>query len=283
MEQFLYTIVRYSPLSETGEFANIGIVMAGPETGFFDFRLKARKHKRITDFFHTLTPELYRTGVRNIKDELERMKRVASVGRGQTSFDFPEANLPKLFFQDLLRRREGIIRFGETRLIMTDAPEQEIDRLFRYYVESDFVTPQLAEALLVKEIRTQLNDWGVAKSYAEHRLGGPVYTRSFPFVKMVDGQATAVIKPLSFKKERAETIIEHANTWSYALRRLRDEGTLPGDALVPLEVPTVDDLRKIEAMNEAADMIKESGFDTVRHDDWAKIRSYVDRHEVAIF
>ena len=45
-----YAIVRFLPYLETGEFANVGIVMLCPDAGFFDFKL-LRHVRRITAFF----------------------------------------------------------------------------------------------------------------------------------------------------------------------------------------------------------------------------------------
>ena len=38
-----YTLVRLLPQADAGEFANIGVVLACPETGYFGFRLMKRK------------------------------------------------------------------------------------------------------------------------------------------------------------------------------------------------------------------------------------------------
>ena len=38
---YRYAIVQFQPYSETGEFANVGVVLVCPETGFFDFKLQA--------------------------------------------------------------------------------------------------------------------------------------------------------------------------------------------------------------------------------------------------
>jgi len=34
-----YALLRFRPFAETGEFANVGIVMLAPEARFFGFRL----------------------------------------------------------------------------------------------------------------------------------------------------------------------------------------------------------------------------------------------------
>ena len=50
-------VVRFLPYPETEEFVNIGVVMACPETGTFDFRIETRRRERITGFFPELEAE----------------------------------------------------------------------------------------------------------------------------------------------------------------------------------------------------------------------------------
>ena len=53
-----YTLVRLLPQSDSGEFANMGVVVACPALGFFDFRLITR-YRRITQFFEEFNRELF--------------------------------------------------------------------------------------------------------------------------------------------------------------------------------------------------------------------------------
>ena len=48
-----YALLRFRPFVETGEFANVGVVLLAPEARFFGFRL-LKRYGRITQFFHQL-------------------------------------------------------------------------------------------------------------------------------------------------------------------------------------------------------------------------------------
>jgi len=48
-----YALLRFRPFVETGEFANVGVVMLAPEARFFGYRL-LKRYGRITQFFHQL-------------------------------------------------------------------------------------------------------------------------------------------------------------------------------------------------------------------------------------
>ncbi len=39
-----YAILRFLPYTETGEFANVGVVLACPATGYFGFKLETRRY-----------------------------------------------------------------------------------------------------------------------------------------------------------------------------------------------------------------------------------------------
>ncbi|WP_051927693.1 DUF3037 domain-containing protein [Ruegeria halocynthiae] len=259
MEQFLYTIVRYAPLSETGEFANIGVVLACPKSGYFNFELKTRKYARITHFFNGLDKNLYRAAASNLKLELKRMRYATLGEHGQMTLDFPEASLPRLFLQELLRKREGVIRFSNARMSIAEDPDVELQRLYKYYVDKDFVTPMYAEQIMEREIRGKLKKWHVSNDYVERRITDGVYGRRFPFVKISGDRAVSVIKPISLAQERPESIIEHANKWSFALKRFQKAGKLPTDIFLPVKQPVLQDSTRNDAYHEALQMLRNTG------------------------
>ena len=74
-----YTIVRFLPYAETGEFANVGVVLACPATGYFDTRLLPTKNtRRITDFFDRLDKPIYRESLIYLGEEMERIREALS-------------------------------------------------------------------------------------------------------------------------------------------------------------------------------------------------------------
>ena len=71
-----YAIVRFAPFVETGEFANVGIIMMAPKQRFFAFELELKRYGRITRFFEDVDAKLYRKTLYNLKAELERVADV---------------------------------------------------------------------------------------------------------------------------------------------------------------------------------------------------------------
>ena len=49
-----YAIVRFMPFIETGEFANVGVVMFAPQARYFGFKLLVNRQARVTNFFEQL-------------------------------------------------------------------------------------------------------------------------------------------------------------------------------------------------------------------------------------
>ena len=67
-----YAIARFRPYRETGEFANIGVVLICPQLDYFGYTFETRKHKRITDFFPELDLEIFKAGLAGQLKELGR-------------------------------------------------------------------------------------------------------------------------------------------------------------------------------------------------------------------
>ncbi len=259
MDTFLYTIVRFAPFSETGEFANIGIVLISPSVNYFDFKIQRRKYGRVTSFFGEVHPHVYRSAVRNLFDELNRMRSATTRERTQLALNFGEKSLTNLLLQEITRKKEGVVRFSEVRMVLAKDAEAELDRLYRYYVDREFATPQYIEQVMEKEVRSSLKTLGLSERYTEARLQDGVYQARFPFVELQDGAALYVIKPISLSQERPESIIEHGNKWSYAVHRLTKAGKIRGPVLFPIRAPETGDDRRYSAFREACEMLRTSG------------------------
>jgi hypothetical protein len=156
-----YALLRFRPFAETGEFANVGIVLLAPEARFFGFRLLNR-YGRITQFFKELDKKVYLNGRDLFKEELERFA----------------AQLRKLL------------------------------------------------------VRAQ-----VADNYRPEKLGDADFAVNFPFVRMTEGHADRVIKPLYLAQNDTTKIITHGGQWVDKIRRLRKRQALPERVLFPVTAP----------------------------------------------
>jgi hypothetical protein len=122
---FKYSIILFLPYPETGEFANIGIVLYVPALQRLVYKLlNPSQHERITHFFQPLTQDLFGNIVQIIRDELERIQKLLA----QTTLMDAEP------YNELIRPREDIIRYSENRVIVSTSPENTVAELFEYYV-----------------------------------------------------------------------------------------------------------------------------------------------------
>ncbi|MCA1931295.1 DUF3037 domain-containing protein [Rheinheimera sp.] len=112
---YQYAIVRFLPFAETGEFANIGIVLCRPDNGVFDFQLIAAPSVRIQQFFPQLDNTLLPNAVALLTNELTRIQQLAEQ---QSSTQLLAT------FQELIRPREQLLRYSGLRSIYTEKNAQ---------------------------------------------------------------------------------------------------------------------------------------------------------------
>jgi hypothetical protein len=237
-----YAIVRFLPYLETGEFANVGIVMLCPDAGFFEFKLL--KHvRRITAFFEELDAGIYRRAANDFRLELKRIRNWLA-HQHQNSMD---VELARHLFSELTRPREAMMRFEGVRVVLADDPAQQFDDLFGHYVERNFATKAYQEQLLVKNVRRVLVDAKLEKQYRPETLGDTAaYHTHFPFVHREGDRADKAIKPLHLAHEDPAQIYDHGWAWLGKVEKLRALKLLPEQVLFPVQGPAETDGERFE-------------------------------------
>lgn len=241
-----YAIVRFLPYLETGEFANVGIVMLCPEAGFFDFRMLARG-RRITAFFDKLDAGIYRRAASDFKLELTRIRNWLA---HQT--DRPmDVELARHLFGELTRQREAMLRFDDVRVVLAADPAQQLEELFGHYVDRNFATKEYHEQILERSVRKVLADANLNKQYKAETLGdAATYHAKFPFVHREGDRAVKAIKPLFLAHDDPAQIFEHGWMWFGKVGKLRNLNLLPENVLFPVEGPTEDQGGRYEVFQE---------------------------------
>lgn len=229
-----YAIVRFLPYTETGEFANVGIVLMCPEAAYFDFRL-LRPVRRITAFFEELDAAIYRRAREDFKKELERLREYLNKEAVHHAGANPAWHE---IFKELTRPREAMLYFDATRVMLTDDPQRQLEALFAHYVHRNFANKEYQEAQLELHIKNALKAANLIKTYKPETLGDKnVFHVRFPFVKMVDEKPVRVIKPLHLGHDDPTQIYEHGWAWIGKIDKLRDLKQLPDDVLFTVKGP----------------------------------------------
>lgn len=245
-----YAIVRFAPYVETGEFANVGILMMAPKLSYFGFKLETRRHGRITRFFEELNPKLYREALQTLQEELQRAHDVLKAHGFDSHRKVTDSDFARHLFSEIVRPRESIVRFSESRLVLADDPEEKLKELFAFYVERNFVTKEYEESVLEKGVREWLTQAQIGQRFQRMAIGDDEYQATFPFVEQRDDRPVKVIKPLHLAQDKPSKIIDHGGSWLFRIEELRRRNRLPDKVLFTVAGPEDSHDRRQRAFEE---------------------------------
>ncbi|HQQ70703.1 MAG TPA: DUF3037 domain-containing protein [Alicycliphilus sp.] len=235
-----YAVVQFAPYRETGEFANAGVVLLCPTTGYFGYKLQTQRARRITDFFDELPREIYMRAIKAMGEELQRVAQVvANIPPGHGRSD-----ALRHIFDSLTHPREAMVRFGTPRAVMTADPAAELERQFGHCVERSFVTPEYVERTMEKRIKQLLNTLPLAAPFGPQRVGDDAFHANFSLVQQQGDVLTKIIKPLRLNQDAPVEIYEHGDAWLQKIKRLRVRNLLPEAVLVAVKPPEPTDTKR---------------------------------------
>lgn len=274
MKKFVchYALLRFRPFVETGEFANVGVVLMAPDAGFFGYRLLTH-YSRITRFFHQLDRGVYLRGKGLFKQEIDRfaadLRRLA-LGDGHGTVNLPLAGQ---LFTEFVRPREAMLQFDDQRIALADDPQAKLDALFDHYIERNFVTREYQERLLETMVRKLLVGRQLGAAYRAEKVGNPEFTVNFPFVHRHDGRADRIIKPLYLAQDDSTKLLTHGGQWVDKVRRLRKRNALPEAVLFPVKAPA-QDTKPYQAFEEIREDLQATGVTVVAANDEESILQF---------
>ena len=269
-----YAIVRFVPYAETGEFANVGIVLVCPKTGHFDFKLQTRKYARITAFFPDLDGDFYRNTVYTIESELERIRQ------GVEMLDEPNRpdDLRNLFVQ-LVHPREAMIRFSDPRALLTEDPAQALVELFDHYVNHDFATKEYIENTMTRRLQRILSELQLVVPFRPAKLGDEVVHATFQLVQTQHDTPLKIIKAFNLNQQDPNDIYAHGDVWVPRIKRLRERGFLPEKTLFTVGLPSQEDAKRYMASQEVVNaLLQDAQIDVIPHDAEEQIKRFAVAH-----
>lgn len=238
-----FAVIQFLPYPETGEFVNVGIVLACAPAGYLDFRIVQRR-MRVTKFFPELDAQIYSVGLRCLKEELLFHRSVENETHRNLIFpEFRAAFLEK--FRNVVRPRESLFRFSEIKTTLANDPKSALQKAMEHYVERQFATTkEYQETIMTNRLRGLFKTHGLASLYHPVSLGNETYQVNFPLVQMDGNVALKAIKPLDLDKPDSTKILEHGDTWINRVQRLEKIGRFPKQMLFTVRAPEGDGLRR---------------------------------------
>lgn len=235
-----YSIIRFLPYRETGEFVNIGVVLSCPELGFFDYRIEYSKRKRVSDFFPELNPAILQDATKHTIKELHRFRSVTS--DSGSSYLFSKEMVSQ--FQEITKPRESLINFGETGTVLSGDPASTLKALFDDAVRRRFAQErEYQETAMTRRLSKYMAEWNLSRIYRRIPVGNEDYRVIFPFVYCEDQSPIKAIKPLDLDKPDSSGIYDHGDDWIAKVRRLDRTGSVTPKILFAAKMPEVDSAR----------------------------------------
>jgi hypothetical protein len=268
-----YAIARFRPYRETGEFANVGVVLLCPQLDFFGHTFERRKHKRITDFFPELDFDIFKTGLVGLLKELTRV-----AGPNDETRQFvtdAEARMRIAAFKELVRTRESLFHFSEIGTVLADDPKAKLAELFDFYIKRQFAHDrEYQEIIMRRRLGDFLQRVNLARFYKQdQRIGDDNYHVVLPFVHFEGNTPRKAIKPLHMDKPLTTDIYRHGDAWVSTVRRLLQINRLPEDFLFAVRYPAANAKGQAAAQDICSELEK-LGTKTVPFADTEAIRRF---------
>ena len=262
-----FAIIRFVHNAKTQEFANIGIILIHPKSGYFDFKIEDND-TRLRKFFHSFDPLIYKNVVKALGEELKRIKEDAEYSNP----DNIRAN-----FEHLTRPREGSIRVVFGGVTVAEDYKKELDQLYKYYIGYSPIkkTPQ---AELSDYIQTLVRNISGETIFKKSVIGEDSdFSITIPLVQKINDEITKIINPI-FLAQRRSTDIYHASDKSLtSINRLRERGYISERTkiLFAYEEPEQPSARQTEALSAVLEDLKKHQIEVASKQERGKIESFV--------
>lgn len=252
-----YSIVRFQPFVETGEFANVGVVIFAPAARYFGFKLLINRYARVTNFFEQMDARVFRTAMRTFREELQRVAEMLKPMGTDRRLKVLDKDAALGLWGEIIRPRETMLRFSESRLVMAADVKAKLQELFAFYVERNFATREYQEQILDRGVRGWLRAAELQDRFFQARVGNDEYHAQFPFVELDGERPIKIIKPLNLGYPDASRIIDHGGQWAVRVNALRRRNLLPERVLFAVDGPNDNSARgkaKGEVVAELEDL-----------------------------
>jgi hypothetical protein len=272
-----YAPVRFLPYRDVGEFINVGVVVHCPPTDFFGYRLVPQKRTaRVTGFFPELEAKFFKAAMQGLARELRRVQSAHRPLPAKEQVAPQMAKEQMRRFLEVVRRREGLLHFGDVGTLMANTPEEALEALFGRFVERQFAHKrEYQEIIMRNRLADFLRDWKLVQHYEMNKPVGDVdFHVVMPFVHYDEGVPAKVIKPLDLNKVETSEIYLHGGAWVKNIERLKNRKHLPPAVVFTVRFP--DTGKRMMAAQEICNEFRQLGVEPVEFDSPSQLRSAVE-------
>lgn len=271
-----YAPVRFLPYREVGEFVTVGVVLHCPQTDFFGYRLvPPRRTGRVTGFFPELDANVFKAALQGTARELARVQAYHSVSPGdEVPTVVAQAQMQR--FRELIRRREGVLHFGDPGTLMGETPQAALAELFSRFVDRQFAQKrEYQETVMRNRLIGFLRQWNLSHHYIVNQtVGDDDFHVVMPFVHYEGEVVDKVIKPLDLDKAESSDVYHHGGAWVKNMERLKGRDRMPRAVVFAVQLPKIG--KPLAAAKTICDELERLGVNPVEFNNTQKIRSAVE-------
>lgn len=265
MRKYLYSIVRFRPFVELGEFANIGVLVIDVDSGNMGFRMAPNKFTRIEKFFGKANYEAYRNVIGYITNEIRRFTSSAPL--------IDDQNKEYEFLQFIKEKESSVIFSKPIMRLYSGELDSLVDILYGIYISRDIENTENIEALFTKNLRIIINQTG-NKNFKKFRIDDNILPITLPLA--YEYNDIYGIKPLVFSQKTALRLFDHGASWKKRFEYLLDNKKLKErNLIIAIDPPSVTDATLLEAYEITKKELKELPFEIVSSNDKVKMRSRI--------
>lgn len=275
---FLHGTIELIPYADQGEFVIVGVFAIDPGGRTLHWRLqKPAKTTRLADFFPELDRRQFRETLRHLNEEWTELGAQINKGQETRALGIEEMD-GGLLFRTLTQPRGGNLRYQARGTVIEADIEGWLERRFNKLVLREIeATEAPEEKRLTDEVRRQLSEWKVAKTWKEAVVGPEAYHARFPFAyrKGPEEPVLRAIKPLHLAGATPVHILEHGDAWLQKIRRLRHFGEAPEVLVFPLAFPANENSPHYENARLVADDLRREGVEVLAANRLLELKRHV--------
>ena len=224
-----YVVLRFAPYSDTGEFANVGVLLYSKNHNSFVFKLDMTDvGARVSKFFHIDDKKVFKFAMASYQKELVFIQEQVNHHHmtAQHAFDF------------LVKPRATLLRFSEVRTVITDSIDDTLNSIFARMVSHSSASQARNRQKLSSLLRSQLDSLCLERPFKQHTFTKSVFEARYDFIQLSEqGEPLKLIQPIEINDRLTpKEIFGVVDNNEVRLNRMASLELLPKKVLLPFSL-----------------------------------------------